>query len=207
MSNYENLEASESQHGQSKIKTTVLSLFVGSSFIFVCFSIVQVLIFFFLFFSFKKNEIYEFETKYKYLKMKDGIELSCTLLIPKKKISNEKFPILLEYLPYRKDDGFYIRDWYYFQNFVIHGYIIAKVDIRGTGSSNGKLPNKEYSDAELEDAEEIINQLSRLEDSNGNVGMYGISWGAFNGIMLTTKNISPLKTIVGCHGSEGKIKL
>ncbi|CAF1229653.1 unnamed protein product, partial [Didymodactylos carnosus] len=67
--------------------------------------------------------------------MADGIRLSATLGIPTAHRYNERFPILLEYLPYRKDDSFYFdhyRDFWYFSR---RGYIVAKVDIRGTGAS------------------------------------------------------------------------
>lgn len=50
----------------------------------------------------------------------------------------ERFPVLLEYLPYRKTEG---RDGRYplFSYFVEQGYMVARVDIRGTGNSKGRL--------------------------------------------------------------------
>lgn len=37
--------------------------------------------------------------------MKDGVRLAATLYMPDGGKPGEKFPALLEYLPYRKDDG------------------------------------------------------------------------------------------------------
>jgi predicted acyl esterase len=39
--------------------------------------------------------------------MPDGVSLSATLAIPIPHYRDEKFPVLLEYKPYRKDDSFY----------------------------------------------------------------------------------------------------
>jgi len=104
----------------------------------------------------------------------------------------------------------------YFNYFAKHGYVVAKVDIRGTGSSSGRLPTEEYSDIELCDGRNVINYLAyNLSSiSNGNVGMFGISWGAFNGLMLAfdvpssscsssaSSSPSPLKAVVAVDGSE-----
>jgi len=49
--------------------------------------------------------------------------------------------------------------------------VTTKVDIRGTGTSTGKLVPYEYSDIELNDGAEIIEQLSKKSWSNGNVGV------------------------------------
>jgi predicted acyl esterase len=51
--------------------------------------------------------MYTFTTEIVWLTMPDGVRLSATLAIPDPIYHNEKFPVLLEYKPYRKDDGFY----------------------------------------------------------------------------------------------------
>lgn len=53
------------------------------------------------------SNMYSFTTEDRWLTMPDGIRLSCTLAVPIPKQSGEKFPVLLEYRPYRKDDSFY----------------------------------------------------------------------------------------------------
>jgi len=73
------------------------------------------------------------------------------------------------------------------------GYIVARVDTRGTGSSEGVLPGREYSEQELADACEIIDQLSKLPGSNGRVGMWGVSWGGFNSIQTPCNSHPPLR--------------
>ena len=110
---------------------------------------------------------YEFEIERGWLTMKDGIRLSVTYFKPIARVKDEKFPVFFEFLPYRKDDLFYLRDYPIYSYFARRGYITAKVDIRGTGSSEGRVPPREYSEAEVEDAFDSRGQFSRALWSNG----------------------------------------
>ncbi len=134
--------------------------------------------------------------------MKDQTRLAVTYYLPVPSKSDEKFPVLLEYLPYRKDDLMYTRDYPLCAYFARHGYVMAKVDIRGTGSSEGKWPWREYSEQELDDGVEVIDQLSRKPWSNGNVGMWGISWSGFNAIQIAMRQPLALKAILAAHATD-----
>ncbi|CAF1203449.1 unnamed protein product, partial [Didymodactylos carnosus] len=62
---------------------------------------------------------------------------------------------------------------------------------------------KEYSKIELDDCESVIEQLAAYPLSNGAVGMMGLSWSAFNSLMMATLRHPPaLKAIFAAHGSE-----
>jgi len=76
------------------------------------------------------------------------------------------------------------------------------VDIRGTGTSDGVLVEYEYTDQEQEDGEVVIDWLSKQPWSNGNVGMFGISWGAFNSIQMGMRNPPALKSIIAHEGTD-----
>ena len=106
-----------------------------------------------------------------WIPMKDGVRLAVNLYMPEGAKPDEKFPAILEYLPYRKDDWSLERDWKLHSYFVRRGYVTARVDIRGTGASEGNPPDREYSDQEQKDGLEIIDWLSRQPWSSGNVGM------------------------------------
>ncbi len=138
--------------------------------------------------------------------MKDGVHLAVNLYMPDgtPKIStpNEKFPAILEYLPYRKDDWTMQRDWNLHSYFVRRGYVTARVDIRGTGESEGTPPDREYSDQEQQDGLEVIAWLARQPWSNGNVGMMGISWGGFNAIQIARLRPPALKAIIAVCATE-----
>jgi hypothetical protein len=107
--------------------------------------------------------------------MSDGISLAASLYMPTGGSASAKFPVLLEYLPYRKDDGTVERDYPLHTYFAHRGYVTARVDIRGTGASEGKIPEREYSQIEQEDGEQVIAWLARQPWSTGKVGMFGIS--------------------------------
>ncbi len=145
--------------------------------------------------------IYEFEIVRDWLTMKDGVRLSATLFKPIARQENEKFPVLFEFLPYRKDDSFYLRDYPLYSYFARRGFVAVKVDIRGTGSSEGMVPPREYSEIELEDAVACIRLLSQASWSNGNVGMWGISWGGFNAIQVAMHRPPELKAILAMNAS------
>ena len=134
--------------------------------------------------------------------MPDKVRLAANLFFPENAAPGERFPALLEYLPYRKDDWSVERDYGLHAYFVLHGYVVARVDIRGTGASEGRQPDREYSDQEQEDGMAVIDWLSRQPWSNGNVGMMGISWGGFNSIQLAMRRPPALKAILAVDATD-----
>jgi uncharacterized protein len=134
--------------------------------------------------------------------MKDGVRLAVNLYMPEGATPEDKFPAILEYLPYRKDDWSLARDWNLHSYFVRRGYVTARVDIRGTGASEGNPPDREYSDQEQQDGLEVIDWLSKQAWSNGNVGMMGISWGGFNAIQMALLHPPALKAIIAACATE-----
>src|SRR5215208_6385889 len=70
--------------------------------------------------------------------MPDGVRLAADLFVPAGSAKGKRFPVLLEYLPYRKNEA-RGRNYALYSYFVRHGYIVARVDIRGTGQSEGHL--------------------------------------------------------------------
>ena len=145
---------------------------------------------------------YEFQTETGWLVMKDGTRLAATSYKPVPRRPGEKFPVIFEFLPYRKDDGGYIGTYSLYAYFVRRGYIMTRVDIRGTGASEGTFPLREYSEQELDDAVEIIDQLSKGPGSDGNVGMWGISWGGFNAIQVAMRQPPALKAILAACATD-----
>ncbi len=133
--------------------------------------------------------------------MPDGVMLAADLYMPAGGTADERFPVLLEYLPYRKDES-RGRNYSHFSYFVERGYVVARVDMRGTGRAEGRVIPYEYSDIEQEDGEVVIDWLSKAGWSNGNVGMFGISWGGFNAIQLAVRNPPALKAIIAVDATE-----
>lgn len=138
-----------------------------------------------------------------WIPMPDGVRLSATLYMPEGgKKKGEKFPALLEYLPYRKDDAMAARDYGIHSYFAARGYVGVRVDIRGFGTSEGVPTDREYSEQELKDGEQVIAWLAAQPWSNGKVGMFGISWGGFNAIQMAMRNPPALKAILAVDATE-----
>ena len=137
-----------------------------------------------------------------WITMPDGVRLSATLYMPDNAKAGEKFPALLEYLPYRKDDATASRDYSIHTYFAARGYVSARVDIRGFGASEGVPTDREYSEQELKDGEQVIAWLASQSWSNGKVGMFGISWGGFNAIQLAMRQPPALKAILAVDATE-----
>jgi len=128
--------------------------------------------------------------------MKDGVRLAATLYMPDGGKPGEKFPALLEYLPYRKDDDTAAEDYGKHAYFAHRGYVSVRVDIRGFGNSEGAPPEREYSEQEQQDCEQVIHWLATQLWSNGNVGMFGISWGGFSALQMAMRHPPELKAII-----------
>ena len=133
--------------------------------------------------------------------MPDGIQLAADLYMPAGIPAGEHLPVLLEYTPYRKNDsrGSKYRMYTYF---IKRGYVVARVDIRGTGNSQGRTIPYEYSEIELSDGDAVIAWLAKQDWSNGNVGMFGISWGGFNSIQMAVRKPPALKAFVALMATE-----
>jgi putative CocE/NonD family hydrolase len=126
--------------------------------------------------------------------LKDGTTLAARIWLPEDAEQNP-VPAILEYLPYRKRDGTYERDALTYPWLAGHGYAGVRVDIRGSGESDGLLSD-EYARQEQDDAIEIIAWLAAQPWCSGAVGMMGISWGGFNGLQVAARRPPALKAIV-----------
>ena len=134
--------------------------------------------------------------------MPDGVRLAATLYLPPD-AGTVQVPVVLEYLPYRKDDSAG-------RNLELNSYLTrrgiagARVDIRGTGNSEGELPEGEYTEQEQRDAETVIAWLADQPWCTGSVGMWGISWGGFNSIQIAMRQPPPpaLKAIIAVEASD-----
>jgi putative CocE/NonD family hydrolase len=129
-----------------------------------------------------------------WIPLKDGTRLAARLWLPDD-AETKPAPALLEYLPYRKRDGTAERDSLTHPWFAAHGYASVRVDIRGSGESEGVLTD-EYSQQELDDGLEVIGWLAAQPWCSGSVGMFGISWGGFNALQVAALRPPALKAIV-----------
>jgi predicted acyl esterase len=69
----------------------------------------------------------------------DGLELSANLWLPEPRddAPDERFPAILELIPYRKDDWRAASDEARGAWLAARGFALCRLDVRGTGSSPG----------------------------------------------------------------------
>jgi putative CocE/NonD family hydrolase len=134
------------------------------------------------------------ELEHLWIELADGTRLSARIWLPDD-AERDPVPAVLEYLPYRKRDGTVVRDSVRQPYLAGHGYAAVRVDIRGSGESDGILED-EYTRQELDDGLEVIAWLAARPWCTGAVGMTGISWGGFNALQVAALRPPALKAIM-----------
>ena len=129
-----------------------------------------------------------------WITLPDGRRLSARIWLPADSETNA-VPAILEYLPYRKRDGTAPRDESTYPSFARAGYAGVRVDIAGTGESEGEWDD-EYSQQEMDDGLAVIEWISQQSWCNGKLGMMGISWGGFNGLQIAALQPEALKAVI-----------
>jgi putative CocE/NonD family hydrolase len=112
-------------------------------------------------------------------------------------------PAILEYLPYRKRDFTRARDEPMHRYFAGHGYAAIRVDVRGTGESEGLLLD-EYLEREMIDGVEVIDWIAAQPWCSGTVGMMGKSWGGFNALGVAARRPAALQAILTVCASDDR---
>jgi putative CocE/NonD family hydrolase len=133
-----------------------------------------------------------------WITMPDGARLAARLWIPEG-AESAPVPVVLEYIPYRKRDAYRAHDTDWGTQLAQYGIAYARVDVRGSGDSDGVMVD-EYATPELNDGVAVIAWLARQAWSNGAVGMRGISWGGINTLQVAAMAPPELKAIMpmGC---------
>ena len=114
-------------------------------------------------------------------------------------------PAILEYIPYRKNDATVERDAQIHPYFARHGYASVRVDIRGSGDSDGLLRD-EYLPQELDDAVEVLAWLERQPWCSGAVGMIGKSWGGFNSLQVAALGPPQLRAVISVCSTDDRYR-
>jgi putative CocE/NonD family hydrolase len=137
-----------------------------------------------------------------WIDMSDGCRLAARLWLPHGHEARPA-PGILEYIPYRKRDFMRRRDESIHRWFAEHGYAAIRVDMRGSGESEGLLDD-EYLKLEQDDAIEVIAWIAKQPWCTGSVGMMGKSWGAFNSLQVAARRPPALKAIIAVMGTDDR---
>ena len=134
----------------------------------------------------------EIETEW--ITLPDGTRLAARVWLPAD-ARLRPVPAVLEFLPYRRRDVTAPRDESTYPEFARRGIAGVRVDMRGTGDSDGVFDD-EYSETELSDAEAVIAWIAAQPWCSGEVGMMGISWGGFNALQVAARHPPALKAVI-----------
>jgi putative CocE/NonD family hydrolase len=126
--------------------------------------------------------------------LSDGTRLAARMWLP---ADPEALPVpaVLEAIPYRKGDVTAVDDAVRFGYVAAHGYACLRVDLRGSGDSEGVLPD-EYDPQEQADLVEVIAWIAAQDWCTGAVGMTGISWSGFNSLQVAAHAPPALKAVI-----------
>ena len=130
----------------------------------------------------------------------DGCRLAARLWRPE---TAEPVPAILEAVPYRKGDGTAVGDESQNAYLAGHGFACLRLDLRGSGDSDGLLDD-EYTEQEQDDVEFVIGWLAAQPWCNGNVGMTGVSWGGFACVQAAARTPPALKAIAPLHFTDDR---
>ncbi|MDO8963830.1 MAG: CocE/NonD family hydrolase [Coriobacteriia bacterium] len=142
------------------------------------------------------------EIEHIWIPLQDGTRLSARIWLPLD-AETDPVPAILEYLPYRKDDATAAGDAKRHPYFAAHGYAAVRVDLRGTGDSDG-LCLDEYLKQEQDDALEVLEWIASQPWCTGATAMFGYSWGGFNGLQVAARRPPSLKAIVTMYSTDDR---
>ncbi|MEM1303009.1 MAG: CocE/NonD family hydrolase, partial [Pseudomonadota bacterium] len=129
-----------------------------------------------------------------WIPMPDGVRLAARVWMPAQ-IPAEGVPGIFEYIPYRKADLVRARDERNHPWLAQNGYVSLRVDMRGSGDSEGHMADM-YTDDELSDARHVIDWIARQRWCNGRVGMFGTSWGGTASLQASVDAPRALKAAI-----------
>ena len=139
---------------------------------------------------------------YVWIPMRDGARLAARVWLPAD-AEADPVPAILEAVPYRLSDGMATRDARIHPYWAARGYACVRVDLRGSGESDGVLED-EYHPQEQEDLLEVIAWIAAQPWCSGGVGMTGISWGGFNSLQLAARRPPALKAIITLMSTDDR---
>jgi putative CocE/NonD family hydrolase len=136
-----------------------------------------------------------------YVPMRDGIRIAVDVNLPNSRKPDQRLPAVLELTRYRRstldaktgkpNPPLRKLDL----EFIKHGYVVVKVDARGSGASFGTRP-VEYGPEEVRDGYDVVDWVVKQPWSNGSVGAYGTSYTGTTAELLTAVNHPAVKAVI-----------
>lgn len=119
--------------------------------------------------------------------------------------SHDPVPAIVEAIPYRRLDGTIIQDAVTHPWWAGHGYASIRLDLAGSGDSDGVLLD-EYLKCEQDDLCEALAWIAAQPWCSGATGMVGISWGGFAALQVAARRPPSLKAIITCCSTDDRYR-
>jgi predicted acyl esterase len=129
--------------------------------------------------------------------MRDGTTLAADVYLPD---CAGPWPTLVLYFPYSKDLWMGVRYANYLAYFASHGYAAVVADFRGTGASEGVMPDA-FAAIESSDVYDLVEGLADQPWCDGSVGMWGVSYGGISALRAAAARPPHLRAVVAVEGS------
>jgi putative CocE/NonD family hydrolase len=139
---------------------------------------------------------------HEWIPMSDGCRLAARIWLPQG-AEQDPVPAVLEYVPYRKNDDLRLRDAPIHGYFAGCGYASLRVDIRGSGDSEGILED-EYLPLEQSDGLAALRWIASQPWCSGKVGIIGKSWGGFNGLQIAAHAPDELGAVISVASTDDR---
>jgi putative CocE/NonD family hydrolase len=131
--------------------------------------------------------------------MPDGVTLAADLFRPD---APGRYPVDIEDLPSRKNDMTWQGPFGH-RYLAERGYVSVRIDVRGTGDSEGTALD-EYCPQEQLDGVAAIAWLAEQPWSTGAVGMFGTSYGGFNSLQVAMHRPPALRAICPMYFTDNR---
>jgi len=137
--------------------------------------------------------------------MRDGVRLAADVYAPAGDAASAHpgpWPVVVDYIPYRKDE---LRPQLLHTYIALAraGYPVVRIDIRGTGASEG-VNTDEYTLDEQLDGVEAIEWLAARPWCDGHVNVNGISYGGMTAVILAAHQPPHLTSIIPIDFSDDR---
>jgi uncharacterized protein len=129
-----------------------------------------------------------------WIPISDGARLAARLWLPPG-AESDPVPAVVEVSPYRHEDHTRRRDSVRHPYFAEHGFASLRVDLRGSGASDGVLLD-EYTELEQQDVCDTLAWIAAQPWCTGSLGMIGTSWGGFAALQAAARRPPALKAVV-----------
>ena len=142
------------------------------------------------------------QIEHAWIPLRDGCRLAARLWLPGD-AERRPVPAVIEYIPYGKRIGTRERDEVMHHWFAGHGLAALRVDLRGSGESEGVLRD-EYLPLEQSDGVEVISWVAAQPWCSGAVGLMGKSWGGFNALQIAALRPPALRGILSVCSTDDR---